>query len=239
VAAHLPVPVTSALDLSVVIPALNERDAIARALGCTRAAGVERIVVDGGSTDGTLEAARALGAERTLASAPGRAKQLAAGARLARGQVLLFLHADTRLDPGWPEAVRAALADPRVAGGAFALRFDSTRPSFRWIERGVRLRSRWAGLPYGDQALFVRRSVLEAEGGLRDVPIFEDLDLVRAIRRRGRLALLDESAWTSPRRYEKNGIARTLVRNNLALLAWLCGLPRASVARWYRGAPSR
>jgi rSAM/selenodomain-associated transferase 2 len=239
VAAHLPVPVTPDPDLSVVIPALNERDAIARALSCTRAPGVERIVVDGGSTDGTLEAARALGAERTLACAPGRARQLAAGAKEARGRILLFLHADTRLDPGWPDAVRAALADPRVAGGAFALRFDSTRPGFRWIERGVRLRSRWAGLPYGDQALFVRRSVLEAEGGLPEVPIFEDLDLVRAIRRRGRLALLDESAWTSTRRYERNGIARTLLRNNVALLAWLFRLPRASVARWYRGAPSR
>lgn len=222
-------------SISVVIPALDEQAGLARALESTRRPGVERIVVDGGSRDGTVSTAALLGAERVLASPRGRARQLEAGLRAARGDVVVFLHADTRLDPGWDAALRAALADPRVAGGAFRLRFESDRLAYRVLEAGAGLRGRLGGLPYGDQALFARRSVLETAGGVPDVPIFEDLDLARAIRRAGRLVLLRERAWTSPRRYERGGVARVWLRNALALGAYLLGLERARVARWYRG----
>jgi rSAM/selenodomain-associated transferase 2 len=220
--------------ISVIIPTLNEQSRVERALACTAAPGVERIVVDAGSSDGTLEAARRAGAERCLESAPGRALQLAAGACEAKGEVLLFLHADTRLEPGWADAVRAALADPRVAGGAFRLRFDAPGLGYRLLELGVVLRCRVARLPYGDQALFVRRAVLEAAGGIAPVPIFEDLDLVRTIRAAGRLALLAAPAWTSARRYERNGFWRQVARNNAALLAYFSNFDRARVAGWYR-----
>ncbi len=224
--------------MSVVIPALDEKATLVRALESTKLEGVERIVVDGGSTDGTAEAARDLGAERVLGSAPGRARQMDAGYREARGDAVLFLHADTRLDAGWAEALTRALGDPRVAGGAFRLRFDSPRRIYRVIEAGVRLRSR-LGLPFGDQGLFVRRVLLDEIGGIPAVPIFEDLDLVRGIRRAGRLALLPQRAWTSPRRYERNGPFRQVLRNTLALAAWRLGLDRERVARWYRGRPGR
>jgi hypothetical protein len=148
---------------------------------------------------------------------------------------VLFLHADTRLDPGWERSLRCALRDPRVGGGAFRLAFESPRSAYRVIEAGVALRCRLLRLPYGDQGLFARRELLLEAGGVPPAPIFEDLDLVARIRRLGRLALLRERAWTSPRRYEQNGVLRTVVRNNVALSAYLLGLDRERVARWYRG----
>jgi hypothetical protein len=148
--------------------------------------------------------------------------------------VLLFLHADTRLQSGWSAAVRAALRDARVAGGAFRLRFAERRAGLRVIELGAALRQRLGGPPYGDQALFVRRPVLDAMGGVPQAPIFEDLDLARGIRAHGRLALLPGAAVTSGRRYLERGIARTWLRNTLALCAWMLQLDRARVAAWYR-----
>ncbi len=220
--------------ISVIIPTLNEQSRIGRALACAAEPDVERIVVDAGSNDGTPDAARRSGAERVLQSAPGRARQLAAGCRAAKGDILLFLHADTRLEPGWSRAVRRALDEPRVAGGAFRLRFDAAGAGYRWLERAVALRTRLGRLPYGDQALFVRRRVLDAAGGIAPVPIFEDLDLVRAIRAHGQLALLEEPVWTSARRYERNGVCRQVARNNAALIAYFLKLDRERVARWYR-----
>lgn len=225
--------------LSVVIPALDERASLARALGSTSGPGVERIVVDGGSVDGTPDAARALGAEQVLVSGRGRARQMQTGFRASRGEVVLFLHADTRLETGWAASLRRATEEPGVAGGAFHLRFESPRAVYRFIERGARARCRVARLPYGDQGIFVRRNVLDELGGIPDTPIFEDLDLARAMRRFGRVVLLPQAAFTSPRRYERNGPLRTMLRNWIALGAWALGADRERVVRWYRGAPER
>jgi rSAM/selenodomain-associated transferase 2 len=218
---------------TVVIPALDEADQIAPAIASAAAAGTEIIVVDGGSRDGTPERAAEAGA-RVLAAAPGRARQLETGARLAKGDTILFLHADTRLPRGWQAAARAALADPEVVGGAFRLRFETRSPALRLIEWGVRLRVALLRLPYGDQALFVRRSVLEAIGGVPQAPIMEDLDLVRALKRRGRLACLPLEVTTSARRYRAAGALRTVLRNLVAALAWGLGLPRERIAGWVR-----
>jgi rSAM/selenodomain-associated transferase 2 len=219
--------------IAVVIPVLDEEDRIAHAIESARAPGVEIIVADGGSRDGTCARALAAGA-RVVASEPGRARQLAAGARAADADALLFLHADTRLPAGWADAVGNALADPRVAGGAFAFRFAEPGLRLRLVEWGVRLRLALARLPYGDQALFARRSALDAIGGVPQAPIMEDLDLVLRLRRRGRLALLPLPATTSARRYLERGVARTVARNTLALLGFALGLPRARIAAWYR-----
>jgi rSAM/selenodomain-associated transferase 2 len=220
--------------ISVLIPTLNEDGTVERALLSTRVPGVEQIVADGGSTDGTLETVRRLGADRVIRSEPGRARQMDAAYRAAGGEVLLFLHADTRLDPGWATQIQQALEDVRVAGGAFTLRFDSDRPIYRWIERGARLRARVARLPYGDQGIFVRRKVVDAQEGIAETPIFEDLDLVRTIRRAGRIVVLPAHARTSARRYDRNGPVRTVVRNGLALAAYSAGIDRTLVAHWYR-----
>jgi rSAM/selenodomain-associated transferase 2 len=227
------------VKIAVVIPALCEADRIQSAVHSARAPEVEVLVVDGGSRDATRERARDAGA-RVLRSEPGRARQLAAGARANASDVLLFLHADSRLPPGFAEAVRGALADPGVAGGAFAFRFEPApgaralaRLGLRLVEGGVRARIALLGLPYGDQALFVRRAVLEGAGGVPQVPILEDLDLVAAIRRAGRLVVLPAPVATSPRRYLEAGVLRTWARNAVALAAWYLRVDRGRVAAWY------
>jgi rSAM/selenodomain-associated transferase 2 len=219
--------------LSVVIPALNEVGSIADAVRSAAAGGAEIIVVDGGSSDGTPESAAAAGAI-VLHSSPGRARQLGAGAGRARGEAVLFLHADSVLPPGWSRGVEAALADPGVAGGCFRLRFDPSSPALAVEAWGVRLRVALFGLPYGDQALFVRRQLLERIGGVPQVPIMEDLDLARAIRREGRLARLPLEVTTAARRYRAHGALRTVLRNLLAACAWGLGLDRERIATWYR-----
>ncbi len=221
------------MSLSVVIPALDEGDRIEAALASAAAPGVEVLVVDGGSRDDTVPRAERAGA-RVLRSERGRAAQLQAGARASHGDVVLFLHADTRLPAGWPHAVNDALRDPAVAGGAFRFRFDRRDASLLLVEWGARLRGAIFRLPYGDQALFLRRRVLDALGGVPQVPIFEDLDLVRGIRRAGRLALLPLPATTSSRRYLDRGVGRTMLRHGVAALAWAVGADRGRVAAWYR-----
>lgn len=221
------------VDIAVVIPALDEQEWIEGTIASARAPGVEILVVDGGSRDATAERARAAGA-RVIASERGRARQLDVGARGTEADVLLFLHADTRLSPGWAVALRGALRDPGVVGGAFRFRFDRRTPRLRFVELGARLRVALFGLPYGDQALFVRRGVLAEIGGVPQVPIMEDLDLVRALRRRGRLARLPLPATTSARRYEAGGVLRTMLRHWVAATAWALGADRARVAAWYR-----
>ncbi len=231
------------VKLSVVIPTLDEAARIGAAIASAAAAGVEVLVVDGGSRDGTPERAREAGATVHHCS-PGRARQLGVGARAARGDAVLFLHADTRLPRGWDAAVRAALASPEVVGGAFRFHFDAAGPDargadapgvlLRLVEWGARLRVVLLGMPYGDQALFVRREVLERIGGVPQEPIMEDLDLVRALQRRGRLALLPLAASTSPRRYREAGVLRTVLRNAAAATGWLLGFDRRRIAGWYR-----
>jgi rSAM/selenodomain-associated transferase 2 len=223
-----------AVQLTVVIPALDEAEQITGAVAsASRTAGCEVIVVDGGSRDGTPQRAAAAGA-RVVAAPRGRARQLAAGARLAKGDTILFLHADTRLPEGWEGAVRSALADPRVVGGAFQFRFETRSPMLRFIEFGARLRFRLLRLPYGDQALFMRSSVLESLGGIPQVEILEDLDLVRALKRRGRIACLALPATTSARRYLAAGPLRTMLRNWAAVVGWRMGVPRHRIAGWVR-----
>ena len=222
------------MRIAVVIPALHEADRIGAAVRSAREPEVDVIVADGGSVDATGQRAQEEGAT-LVRSEPGRARQLAAGATAAGAvDVLCFLHADTLLPLGWSDAVRRALSDPGVAGGAFALRFEGEGARLRFIEAWVHVRVRLFRLPYGDQALFLRRGVLEAMGGVPQVPFMEDLDLVRGIRRGGRLALLSETVSTSPRRYEGRGFARTVFRNFVALVAWRLGVDRARVAAWYR-----
>jgi rSAM/selenodomain-associated transferase 2 len=219
--------------LSVVIPALDEEAEIAAAVESARAPDVEVLVVDGGSRDATASLARQAGA-RVLAAPRGRARQLALGFEASEGDAVLFLHADTRLPPGWADAVRSALSDARVAGGAFRLCFDERGFALRVVEWGARLRAALFSLPYGDQALFARRCVVCDAGGIPQAPVMEDLDLVREIRRRGRLAKLALPARTSARRYRAHGIWRTALRHLLATAGWSLGLDRARLAAWLR-----
>jgi hypothetical protein len=221
------------VEIAVVIPALDEADRIEAAISSVRIQGedIEILVVDGGSRDATIERARAAGA-RVLSCEAGRARQLDLGWRAAHGDVILFLHADSRMGDGWQGAVRAALGDSEVVGGAFRLSFEPRTPALRLVEWGARLRAARFGMPYGDQAIFARRGALVAIGGVPRVPLMEDVDLVAALRARGRLVLLDVPVTTSARRHLAGGVLRTALRHALALVGWRLGVDRERLARW-------
>lgn len=230
-------------SISVVLPALDEAAAIGAALASiARQPGPwDATVADGGSSDGTGERARAALAKVEIVDAPrGRARQMNAGAARATGDVLLFLHADTRLPEGAFDAVRAALADPRVVAGCFRTTFDlDERGDFGLIGRAfmrlweARLWMRWHRFAFGDRALFVRREVFQATGGFPDQPIFEDLDAVRSLRRHGRFVFLDAEVVTSARRYRRHGAVRQQLRNLALWAGWNAGLPPARLKRFY------
>jgi rSAM/selenodomain-associated transferase 2 len=221
-------------SVSVVIPALDEERHLAAAIRSVRA-DAEVIVVDGGSGDASREVAAQEGA-RVLQAPKGRGRQLDEGARAATGEWLVFLHADTTLEHGWADAIAALPAD--VAGGAFRLAVDSPRAGFRAVERGVRLRLRLFALPYGDQAIFVRRQVYARIGGMPQLPLMEDVAFVARLRRAGRLAFPTVRAFTSPRRWERYGIVGTTLRNWSLLARYAAGESPERLARRYgRGSP--
>jgi len=225
---------------SVIVPVLGEADRINAAVDNIRAAGygvpLEIIVADGDGAGATI---RALARDDVLGlTAPrGRASQQNAGAALARGDNLLFLHADTRLPAGAFQAA-AALLDGPADLGAFSLAIRPSHPLLRLIAAGATCRSRLFGLPYGDQGLFLRRDLFAAMGGFPDIPIMEDVALVRTLRRAGaRVATLPLRVTTSARRWQAGGILRTTARNLALLALYTCGASPARLARHYPPMP--
>jgi rSAM/selenodomain-associated transferase 2 len=221
-----------AAPVSVVVPALNEASGLAATLwDVLRQPGLREVIVaDGGSEDGTPEVAAAAGA-RVVHAPRGRARQMNAGAAAATGSVLLFLHADTRLPADGLCRAAGALARPGVVAGCFRLRFDQSSPLLRFYTLPIWMR--WHRLAFGDRALFVRRETFDAAGGFPDQPIFEDLDMVRRLRRLGRFVFLDAAVTTSARRYAAGGAFRQQARNAALWAAWWGGVPPARLARYY------
>ena len=218
--------------LSVVIPALNAAACLPATIGAVAATAAEILVVDGGSADATVAVAQASGAH-VLAAPRGRGPQLAAGVAAARGDWLLLLHADTRLDPDWPAAAAAHIAAGPGQAGYFRFALDCADARARRLERAVAWRSRALALPYGDQGLLIQRDLLAAVGGLRPLPLMEDVDLVRRLGR-ARLVALPAAAVTSAERWERAGWRRRSARNLFCLAAWFAGVPSARIARLYR-----
>lgn len=217
--------------LSVVIPTLGEASRIGSLVASLLRPGVEVIVADGGSADGTRALAREAGARVVLAR-PGRGPQLNEGAAIARGERLLFLHADTTLPADFPTIVAATLAEPAVAVGAFRFALDRRSLGHRLVEWGVRLRCATARTPYGDQALFLRRATFDALGGFAPFPLLEDLDLVRRARRVGRVVVVPHPAITSARRWDRHGLLRTIAVHRLCAAAYLLGVAPERIAAW-------
>ena len=220
--------------LSVIIPALNEAASIGATLDAASRIGglVEVIVVDGGSSDRTPQIAREWGA-RVVFSERGRGTQMHAGAQAAHGDVFWFLHADTLAPSDAAERIAEALRDSRAVGGNFTIRFDGRRRAARFLTWLYPQLAR-LGLLYGDSAIFVRREAYERAGGFRPFPIFEDLDLLRRLRRLGRMARLPAVVVTSSRRFEGRSFALTFARwSLLQTLYWLGVHPRTLGKLYY------
>lgn len=223
--------------ISIVVPALDEAANLAWLLPDLRGRwpAAEIVIVDGGSADATWQLEAAYPAVRWLRAPRGRARQMNAGARQARGDALLFLHADTRLPDDALAAIAEALADPAVVGGRFDVSFDSPRPIMSVVAWLMNRRSRLTGIATGDQGIFVRRAVFEAVGGYPDIPLMEDIELTRRLKRLGRLAALPLRVTTAARRWERDGAVRTiLLMWALRFLHWV-GVDPARLHRWYYG----
>ena len=220
--------------LDVVIPTLNAGTTLAATLASLQGdLSIGITVCDGGSTDDTAAIARQAGATVVTAS-PGRGGQLAAGANVGDASWILFLHADTVLQPGWPDAVRAFTSRRTNIGkaGYFRLRFGTPDPRARRVERLAAWRSRRLGLPYGDQGLLIARALYEYLGGFKPLPLMEDVDLVRRIGRKN-LVPLEADSVTSAVRYERDGWTRRPLRNLSCLALFLAGMPASGIARLY------
>lgn len=220
---HAQAALAAARTVSVVIPTLNESANLRALLPLLSAQGpTEIIVADGGSTDDTVAVARSHGA-RIVEAPRGRGPQQNAGAAIATGEFLLFLHADTEPPEDFDAIIARALAQPDVTAGAF--RFSLREPfAGGWlVERGVALRCAWRQLPYGDQGIFMRRSLFEGLGGFAPWPMLEDLELIRRLRARGRVVITEEISVTSSRRWRERGLVRTFLRHQWILLRYALG----------------
>ena len=213
--------------LIAIVPTLDAADHLGSCLAALGDADAI-IVADGGSSDSTLTIARAAGA-RIVSSARGRGIQLAAGAAAATGDALLFVHADTRLSPGWRAIADAHLATSNHPA-CFRLKLDDSAWQARLVEQAVWARTRLAGLPYGDQGLLVSRASYDAAGGFRPLVLMEDVDLVRRL---GRPVMLAGDALTSAARWRRDGWARRSARNLACLSLWRLGVSPERIARLY------
>ena len=221
--------------ISIVMPVLNAQEGLRHSIpalseGLEVGLIAELIMSDGGSSDYTEAVADAAGAV-WVTGAPGRGGQIARGVAKARAPWILILHADTALQPGWAEAVGAALLDRKTAHFGH-LQFDTPGPAAGFVAGWANWRARWLGLPYGDQGLLIHQSLLEEVGGIPDLPLMEDVALARALR--GRLRPLGAVARTSAARYEREGWLRRGARNLSLLLRYLGGADPARLAAAYR-----
>ena len=195
---------------------------------------LEIIVVDGDPEERTLKALKSDGVV-TARSEKGRGRQMNAGALLASGDILLFLHADTQLPEDGLLRIRATVKDGRCVGGSFDLGIRSDRFCFRLVEKAASLRSRITRVPYGDQAIFMRKDFFLRLGGFSDLPVMEDIDLMRRVRRSGaRIQIIKEKVGTSARRWEKEGVLVCTLRNWMLVLLYLVGVAPHRLARYYR-----
>lgn len=219
------------MSISIIIPTLNEEDNLEHTLKSVGQDG-ELIVVDAGSHDSTIKIASRF-TEKIILSERGRGSQMDRGAREAKGDVLLFLHADTKLPEDWKNQLTGILKDNAVIGGGFGLKIDSKKLSFRLIEAMVNIRSRYLGLIYGDQAIFARRDAFFAAGGFMGLPLMEDVDFIKRLKGKGKVVLLDADVFTSSRHWEKKGILMTTLRNWIFLGFYYLGVSPEKLYKWY------
>lgn len=214
----------STKEISIIIPTLNEEKVIRHCLDTvTNVPGIEVIIADGGSTDRTEEIVGQYRDVKVVSSEMGRSIQMNNGAGYASGDILLFLHADCVLPREVVLNIRNVFGSSSFVGGAFKIRLLSDKFLYRLIEKGINFRSTAFKLPYGDQGLFVKRSIFEALGGFREMPNCEDIDFICRLKKCGNIVILNEEIFSSTRRWRNNGILKTTFRNQLILASYISG----------------
>ncbi|WP_236244284.1 TIGR04283 family arsenosugar biosynthesis glycosyltransferase [Streptomyces sp. CC210A] len=234
-----PAAAAAPTTVSIVVPVLNEEDTIVAALTRLRRdfPGCELVVVDGGSTDATAQLAAPLAV--LVRSERGRARQMNAGARHCTGDVLWFVHVDTEVAPAALGQILTVMSDPRVVGGGLTLRFDRRSPGLDYLAYTSNARARHLRHIFGDQAMFVRRSVFDELGGYPDLAIMEDLEMSRRLDRRGRLALLPATSTASARRLVAHGVWRMTVFMQYLKVLYFAGVDPERIGRRYAAGPPR
>ncbi len=220
-------------DISIIIPALNEEKNIANIPDSLKESVGEMLIVDGGSSDHTVQVAKKKGL-RVVLTSPGRASQLNHGAQCSCGSILLFLHADTQLPENFTTPVLHTLARPNVIAGAFSLAIRNSSPSLAFIACCANIRSRYLQLPYGDQAVFIRKDQFETLGGFPLLPIMEDYVFIKKAKRCGKVCTLSQKVTTSSRRWQRLGVLRTTIINQLIVLGYTLHIPPERLASLYR-----
>jgi rSAM/selenodomain-associated transferase 2/rSAM/selenodomain-associated transferase 1 len=220
--------------LSIIIPTLNEEQNISHVLDHLKGlVHGEVIIADGGSRDRTLSIAEERRA-KVISTGPGRGGQLNAGAAQAKGDILLFLHADSMLPEGFTAFVREAMSNPDIVGGAFSVRFQPSLPLLKLTQRTIKWRTKIFKLPFGDQALFVRASIFRQLGGFANIPLMEDVEFVKRLRKCGKLAFIPEHVTTSSRRFIPQGVLRTTLKNKIIFFCYYLGISPERLGRMYR-----
>ena len=223
------------IRVSVVVPSWRDTDNLAVLLPklASIPAVAQVIVVDASGDERSAQIAQSCGAQLFKCSAPNRGAQMNVGATFASGDVVIFHHADTDLSEQQVEAVRKALRDPQIVGGAFHRKFDQRHPRLRFLERAGRYLSENGGTLYGDQSIFVRREVFLRMQGFAQIPLMEDVEFSKRLRAAGKLAILDPPVSTSARRHVRKGAWKTTIQNGLFILLYKLGVSPVTLHRWY------
>ncbi|VXD22768.1 Glycosyl transferase, family 2 [Planktothrix serta PCC 8927] len=220
--------------ISIIIPVLNEAENIESVIsGIQNSENIEIIIVDGGSQDNTVQIAQNLGVN-VIVTHRGRGLQMNAGAKIATGEILLFLHGDTQLPLEFEIEVRKTLIDYNIIAGAFQLKINAPEWSLRLIEKMVFWRSKYLQMPYGDQAIFIKASTFWNIGGFPEQPIMEDFELIRRLNRLGKIEILSSFVITSGRRWQKLGVFQTTLINQFMIIGYYWGISPIILSQWYR-----
>ncbi|MBE9581269.1 MAG: TIGR04283 family arsenosugar biosynthesis glycosyltransferase [Proteobacteria bacterium] len=226
------------IKFSIIVPVLHESDTINSLIEhldrLEYDAGHEIIVADGSPDRDTIQAIGRKSVIKIVAP-KGRARQMNAGASMAKGEILIFLHADTKLPRDALTKIASAMAQNHYVGGAFELDIKSERFRFKLLSRWASIRCHLTRIPYGDQAIFIKRDYFNTIGGYRDIPLMEDVELMRRIKRRGdKICILRDRVMTSPRRWEQEGFVYVNLRNAALFIMYLLGVSPEKLASFYK-----
>ncbi len=224
--------------ISIIIPVLNEekkiKNTLTAILNNSNKDQIEIIIIDGGSTDETVKIVQSMGITIYISPQKGRANQMNFGASKATGNIFLFFHGDTIIPPNFPNIIREILGKSTIVAGAFLLKINSKNKALKFIEIMANWRSYLFSLPYGDQGIFLKRSIFEQIGGFQNLEIMEDFDLIQRLKKLGKIRIAEASVITCDRRWQKLGILKTTLINQLVIMGYYSGISPKKLNQFYR-----